>query len=184
MRYSVANPEGPQASPTSAIRRSVNHDRGRHRASCARVVACMTAACLWRFVGAWQNDTEAIATMSGAIRPVHPKEDRYVHDSRTQVLSIAAMVSLAAIGTVAARSAPPDIGRGVDFSEEHCFSLFFSHVRNDCGELHNYEMPLTMDNSGSKTVAVNANDARFERLDLNLLRLGVRMARPPGPRRR
>jgi hypothetical protein len=70
-------------------------------------------------------------------------------------LGIAGIVSLAAIGSIAARSAPPSIGRGLDFSEEPCFRLFFSQVRNICAEAHTYEMPLNIDNAGAKTVAVN-----------------------------
>jgi hypothetical protein len=95
-----------------------------------------------------------------AIRLAVSYRENRMHISRigrrvSIVLGIAGLVSLVAIGTVAARSAPPDMGRGVDFSEEHCFSLFFSHVRNDCPEPHNYEMPLTVDNAGGKTVTVN-----------------------------
>src|SRR5206468_425100 len=37
--------------------------------------------------------------------------------------------------------------------------LFFSHIRNDCADARDYEIPLTMDNSGNKTVNVNVSAA-------------------------
>jgi hypothetical protein len=72
-------------------------------------------------------------------------------------LGITGLISLAMVSSVAARSAPPSIGRAVDFADEGCLRLFFSEVRNACSFELDYEMPLQVDTSGAKTVSVNVS---------------------------
>jgi hypothetical protein len=91
----------------------------------------------------------------------YPKEDfmRVFHRRQRafMVAGVAGLISIAAIGSVAARTAPPSIGRAVSFGNEGCFHLFFSRVLNACAAPADYEIPLNTDNAGSKTVGVNVH---------------------------
>lgn len=68
-------------------------------------------------------------------------------------------LTLAALGSASARTVPPDVGRAINFSDEGCFSLWYSAVTNNCSTQRAYEMPMVVDSAGNKTVYVNAYGA-------------------------
>jgi len=118
----------------------------------------MTAECLCSIAQAWEKVVvQRIASVSEAIGlHSHSCVEVCMHSSRigrrvVMGLGMAAIVSVAAIGTVAARTAPPTIGRAIDFSDEGCFSLFDSHIRNDCKR----NLPVCSTVSGAQTLTLS-----------------------------
>ncbi|NOJ92065.1 hypothetical protein HMI51_03765 [Corallococcus coralloides] len=68
------------------------------------------------------------------------------------VLTMVVLLPLAAM----ARSVPASIGRPVTWSDGSCFFMSYSTMYNGCSTRRGFEIPLTSDSSGSKTVVVTA----------------------------
>ena len=71
------------------------------------------------------------------------------------VLTVAVLVPVAAM----ARAVPASSGRPQYWSEGSCFNLGYSAVSNSCSARRAFEIPLTVDAAGSKTVVVTAYGA-------------------------
>ncbi|NOK37072.1 hypothetical protein HMI49_28125 [Corallococcus exercitus] len=73
------------------------------------------------------------------------------------VLTMVVLLPVAAM----ARSVPASAGRPVLWSDGPCFQMSYSIMSNSCSTQRSYEIPLTADSAGSKTVVVTAYGATF-----------------------
>ncbi|WP_375759794.1 hypothetical protein [Corallococcus exercitus] len=67
-------------------------------------------------------------------------------------LTMAVLLPVAAM----ARSVPASAGRPVLWSDGPCFQMSYSTMTNICSTRRSYEIPLTADSAGNKTVVVTA----------------------------
>jgi hypothetical protein len=58
-----------------------------------------------------------------------------------------------------ARSVPGSTGRPEFWNDGPCFRVSFSSIQNTCATRKSFEIPLSVDSSGSKTVVVSAQGA-------------------------
>ncbi|MHA7629219.1 hypothetical protein [Corallococcus sp. M7] len=68
------------------------------------------------------------------------------------VLTMVVLLPLAAM----ARTVPASAGRSVVWGDGTCFIMSYSTMTNGCSTRRSYEIPLTVDNAGGKTVNVTA----------------------------
>ncbi len=59
----------------------------------------------------------------------------------------------------AARTTPASSGRAQFWSDGSCFVMSYSSMQNSCTTAKSFELPLVVDNAGSKTVYVTAYGA-------------------------
>jgi hypothetical protein len=74
--------------------------------------------------------------------------------------TVSVLVAMAFVPlSVAARTMPASSGKAVNWSENSCFGMNGSSMTNHCTSPKSFELPLTVDNAGWKTVYVTAYGA-------------------------
>lgn len=84
---------------------------------------------------------------------------------RIQTFAVAMLLLFGSLsGSVQARSVLPSAGRAVNAADSGCFALSYSHVQNTCTSVKRLEIPLFINESGTKTVRVTAQASSYSNL--------------------